>query len=206
MKPVLSKNLFVRTTRIAAFLFACTATAHAQSTKSAMSPKKFQGVEIGTGFFRGVGAGPRDNEVGLSYIVQGKLQLAGSDRHRVLGLLNMSGFLIPDMTDDCAVIPYSDDTFSGCLPNFPSGVSLGALGGMENRINRALAVGLYAGPAVFLLNHEPDRLGLQTRADITVPANQHAAFVVWGQFAYIPMGRGIERGLMPMGGIGIRFR
>lgn len=138
-------------------------------------------------------------------MLQWKLQWKGSDTTRALGVINLTGFGIPDMSDVCALAITDPGVYSGCLPNFPSGLAIGAMAGVEHSIDRIIAFGAFAGPAIFFTGSDGTHAGLQTRLDMTLPANEHAAFVLWGQVGYLPLGGGV-RAIIPMAGAGIRIR
>lgn len=183
---------------------ACAGWANALPAQESQS-RRFS-VDLGTGFFTGKGAGVRAERNGFTGTLQVAREVLTRRSTSVLVAFNVSPFAIIDLGDSCTVlIPPNGEPSGGCLPNFPSGAATGVLLGVEQRWGGKVALRLLAGPALFNATHSSGRAGVQTRADLAVPANKHAAFVVWGQNGFMTL-KGQPRARVPMFGAGIRLQ
>lgn len=169
-------------------------------------PPRRSSVDLGTGFFRGVGGGARHNRNGLGAEVQVTTRARTSGPTSVLLAVNVSAFVVPDMTDDCVIPRDANGEYTGaCLPNFPDGAGMSVLAGIEQQLGGEVSLRFLAGPSLFTTNTSSGRMGVQTRADLAVPANKHAAFLLWGQHGFMPL-KGQPRARVPMVGAGIRLQ
>ncbi|MEO7360854.1 MAG: hypothetical protein ABI120_11020 [Gemmatimonadaceae bacterium] len=162
--------------------------------------------DVGTGAFSGKGDGQYSERSGLA--IAG--QLSGRVFERgATGLLlafNVSGFSNLSMGDDC-IVPVNIDGTLGttCLPEYPSAVAFALMAGVEHRFGKSVAVRALAGPARFNTNRFGSGAGAQSRVDVSVPANTHLTFLVWGQHGFMPV-KGKPRERVRMFGIGMRIQ
>jgi hypothetical protein len=110
-----------------------------------------------------------------------------------------------DMTDDCQIAPGG-----GCLPDYPSFYSVGALAGWEWALERGASTRVLAGPAYYRGHQRrPDvsgrAIGLQARADFTTPTLRRIALLASLRAAVVPSFRG-DTYALGAAGFGFRFQ
>lgn len=176
-----------------------TKAVHAQGEQPRIS------VDLGTGFGKGVGGGFLARRNLFAGMTQAAARMAAKDSHSLLVAFNITGFSSFDTTDECLVPIELDGPGSRCAAHFPGGAAFSLMAGFQQKLREVAAVRVFAGPAVYSTKDPGSRIGTQTRIDIAIPAQQHVAFVMWGQYSFMPI-TNRPGAQIRMGGVGFRFQ